>query len=251
MKKLTIILALVIIGTLFIPGATSASSLGVTPPSFSITIPVNGENIMGFQIFYWTGEVEFTPVNLPVSISPSVIYVDENTGRFNLTFKSLDGQGKYSGYINVIGKSGGNVAIALSVNATVILSATIVPPSGGGGGGSSTLGFLTPTPTPTSTPTPTPAPTTTPPAPPRTTTPAPAPTTTPLLTTTPVPTTTRAIPTTTVQPKTTYPATATSTGTIPIEYKTNWWLWIIIIGAILLIAIGLFIWWWRKNHFYG
>lgn len=247
MKKATGTIILFLLFALFIPGAANAASLGVTPSSFTITIPENGSNTMGFQFFGYTGTVELTPVNIPVDIYPSVIQVSEDTGRIILTFRSTDGEGRYVGNLIIRGANQGNVALSISVNATVILSGTVVPPPAGGGGGGGGGGYV-PVPTPTPTPTIPLAPATTPTstsAPTKTTATTPTvvinPTATPTVKLTP----TAAVPSATISATPTTPATTAT----PIRGQTGWWwFWVIIAGVVLLVIIGLFIWRRRRNY---
>lgn len=264
MKKVCIILVVAIIVSLLLPIPAQASSLGVTPSAFSITIPENGSNTMGFQFFGWDGTIELTPVDVPISVSPSVIQVGATTGRINLTLTSRDGKGgTYKGRIDVRGTGNDNTSLVVSANVTVIITGTVVttapaptttpPVAGGGGGGGGGLPEPTTTVAPTTTPpaTTTVHPTTTPAA---TTTPV-ATTTAPVTTTAPIVTTVPGAVTTTPAAVTTTPASATTTTTpaptttVPADPKGNSgmpvWVWVLIlavgvgvIGAIYFVIGG-------------
>ncbi len=227
-KKLVGILLLVLAMSLFVPGIASASSLSVTPSAFSIDIPEGGTSSMGFQFFGYTGTVELSPVDIPVTISPSLIDVSESTGRVSLAFHSVGQVGKYNGYIKITGTTQGNVALSVNVsaNVTVSLSGTIIPalPYGSSGGN---WPLPTPTPTPIPVPTPTPIPT-----------PTPTPTPTPAPIPVPIPEPIPPIPTPSLVP--------IPTPTPILTYTSYDWLYWLL-GMLAIVMILLF-WLVRKKR---
>lgn len=122
MKRLVGILAAV---TLLLVTAVPvlAASLGISPSHAEIEVPGDGTAVARFKVHYFSGDLQISLVDIPLSVSPYEIHVDPSGGPTEIEVviygdESLGSQ-VYDGYIRFLGVSGETVAVAVQVKARV------------------------------------------------------------------------------------------------------------------------------------
>jgi len=148
MKRIIGAALIVIVLTFGLAIPVSASSLGISPSKIDIEVPQGGSAIAEFKVYYYTGDLNVTLVDLPFEVEPKVIHATTSPTDVVLTFyaSAMQPQDEYNGYVRFL-SSGNTVALAVNIVATVTvsLSANIVDPpiryGGGGGGGIPVYGY--------------------------------------------------------------------------------------------------------------
>jgi len=139
-KDIAFAVATSIIMAVAVPTAVSASSLGISPSSVKINIADGGHVTKTFHVHYYTGNMAVSPVNLPVTISPSNVVVSNPPESIDFIFTDATGiPGEYDGYVKFQASSNQTVALAVNIKAKV----NIKPATDGGNG----EGELSPQPT--------------------------------------------------------------------------------------------------------
>jgi len=137
MKKLfgLLILPLLLLATLATP--VLAASLGISPSYTELEVSGTENTTANFQVYYFTGDLQISLVDIPLRVEPETIYVealnepvdiqltiygDESLGSQvydgYVRFESLGSQ-VYDGYVRFLGSTGGSVAVAVKVKAKV------------------------------------------------------------------------------------------------------------------------------------
>ena len=115
-----------------------AASLGISPSHTELEVPGNGSATADFQVYYFNGDLQVSLVDIPLKVEPETIHVessDEPTD-IQLTIYGNETLGSqvYHGYVRFLGMSGGNVAVAVKVRATInhVVAGQPLPPQTGG-----------------------------------------------------------------------------------------------------------------------
>lgn len=101
-----------------------AASLGVSPSHTEIDVPGDGSATANFKVYYYSGDVEISLIDIPLKVEPQTFHVEASSQpeEIELTIYGDESLGSriYDGYIRFIGKSeGGTIAIAVQVKAKV------------------------------------------------------------------------------------------------------------------------------------
>jgi hypothetical protein len=100
-----------------------SASLGISPSYTELEVPGNGSATADFQVYYFTGDLQISLVDIPLTVEPTTIHIessDEPTD-IQLTFYGNEtlGSHTYDGYVRFLGMTGGTVAVAVKVKAKV------------------------------------------------------------------------------------------------------------------------------------
>jgi len=123
MKKLIglLILPLLLLAMPTMP--VLAASLGISPSHTELEVPSEGSAIASFQVYYFTGDLEISLVDIPLRVEPETIHVEalNEPVSVELTIYGDESLGSqvYDGYVRFLGSTGGSVAVAVKVKATV------------------------------------------------------------------------------------------------------------------------------------
>ncbi len=120
MRKLIGLLVLI---PLLLAAPVLAASLGISPSETVLEVPANGTAIADFQVYYFSGDLQVSLVDIPLRVEPETIHIepsDEPTS-IQLTIYGNETLGSqvYDGYVRFLGMTGETVAVAVKVKATV------------------------------------------------------------------------------------------------------------------------------------
>jgi hypothetical protein len=124
MKRLILFLLIAsLVGVFVMAGPALAASLGMSPSKVDVTVPADGSRRVDMTAYYYTGDVEITLENIPLTVTPETIHVEaaDNPQPFSFTIHGDPSLGSriYDGYIRFQGMSGEMIAIAVKVKARV------------------------------------------------------------------------------------------------------------------------------------
>ena len=110
-----------------------AASMGVSPSSIEIDVPVNGSTKATFYVSSdFDGELQISLEDIPLEIEPETVPLKSGeTAEFDLTFYGDESLGlqTFTGKIRFIGMSGGMVAPGIKVKAKITqVGAVQLPP---------------------------------------------------------------------------------------------------------------------------
>jgi len=123
MKKLfgLLILPLLLLATLATP--VLAASLGISPSYTELEVSGTENTTANFQVYYFTGDLQISLVDIPLRVEPETIYVEalNEPVDIQLTIYGDESLGSqvYDGYVRFLGSTGGSVAVAVKVKAKV------------------------------------------------------------------------------------------------------------------------------------
>ena len=119
MRKL---IGLILIPLLFATPVLAAS-LGISPSHTVLEVPGSSSAVANFQVYYFTGDVQISLVDIPLKVEPDTIHVDaaSNPVDIQLTIYGDNSLGSqvYDGYVRFLGSTGGSVAVAVKVKAKI------------------------------------------------------------------------------------------------------------------------------------
>jgi hypothetical protein len=122
MKRLAIIL-LTLVAVLVMAAPAQAASLGISPPRVELEVPADGSATVDFQIYYFSGDVKISLVNIPLKVTPDIITVNAlaDPENIQLTIYGDPSLGSliYDGYIRFLGIGGDTVAVAVQAKAKI------------------------------------------------------------------------------------------------------------------------------------
>jgi len=133
------LIGLLVIMPLLLAAPALAASLGISPSETELEVPGNGSATADFQVYYFSGDLQVSLVDIPLRVEPTTVHADQSDEPTNiqLTFYGNEtlGSHTYDGYVRFLGMSGGNVAVAVKVKAKVnhIVAGQPLPPQTGGG----------------------------------------------------------------------------------------------------------------------
>jgi len=136
LKKL---IGLLVIIPLLLATPVLAASLGISPSHTELEVPANGSATADFQVYYFTGDLQISLVDIPLRVEPTTIHIESSDEPTNiqLTFYGNEtlGSHTYNGYVRFLGMTGGTVAVAVKVKANVtnLVEGQPLPPQTGGG----------------------------------------------------------------------------------------------------------------------
>jgi hypothetical protein len=125
MKKITFILVSIAAFVLLLGLASPAlaASLGMSPSKVEVTVPANGSTTVNLKAYYYSGDIQFSLVDIPLTVTPETIHVEaaNNPQDVHLIIHGDPSLGSkiYNGYIRALGKTGDMIAVAVQVKATV------------------------------------------------------------------------------------------------------------------------------------
>ena len=101
-----------------------AASLGISPSHTELEVPGNGSATADFQVYYFSGDLQVSMVDIPLTVEPDIIHVDASGDKpadIQLTIYGNESLGSrvYDGYVRFLGVTGGTVAVAVKVKAKV------------------------------------------------------------------------------------------------------------------------------------
>jgi len=100
-----------------------AASLGISPSHTVLEVPGSSSAVANFQVYYFTGDVQISLVDIPLKVEPDTIHVDaaSNPVDIQLTIYGDNSLGSqvYDGYVRFLGSTGGSVAVAVKVKAKI------------------------------------------------------------------------------------------------------------------------------------
>jgi len=136
LKKLICLLAII---PMLIAAPVLAASLGISPSETELEVPGNGSATADFQVYYFTGDLQVSLVDIPLRVEPETIHVEssDEPADIQLTFYGNEtlGSHTYNGYVRFLGMTGETVAVAVKVKATInhTVAGQPLPPQTGGG----------------------------------------------------------------------------------------------------------------------
>jgi hypothetical protein len=136
LKKLIGLLGII---PMLIAAPVLAASLGISPSHTELEVPGNGSATANFQVYYFTGDLQISLVDIPLRVEPETIHVEssDEPADIQLTFYGNETLGSqvYDGYVEFLGMTGGTVAVAIDVKAQVtnVVEGQPLPPQTGGG----------------------------------------------------------------------------------------------------------------------
>jgi hypothetical protein len=124
MKRLALFLiTAALVGVFIMAVPALAASLGMSPSKVDVTVPADGSCRVDMTAYYYTGDVEITLEDIPLTVTPETIHVEaaDNPQPFSFTIYGDPSLGSkiYDGYIRFQGMSGEMIAIAVKVKARV------------------------------------------------------------------------------------------------------------------------------------
>jgi len=100
-----------------------AASLGISPSHTELEVPGNGSATASFQVYYFSGDLQISLVDIPLRVEPDTIHIEQSTEPVDvqLTIYGDNSLGSqiYDGYVRFLGSTGGTVAVAVKVKAKV------------------------------------------------------------------------------------------------------------------------------------
>ena len=123
LKKLIGILAAIAV-SLLLAAPLLAASLGISPSHTELEVPADGSATASFQVYYFSGDLQVSLVDIPLTVKPDIIHVDasgDKAADIQLTIYGDESLGSqvYDGYVRFLGSTGGTVAVAVKVKAKV------------------------------------------------------------------------------------------------------------------------------------
>jgi len=117
------LIGLLVLIPLLLAAPVLSASLGISPSYTELEVPGNGSATADFQVYYFTGDLQISLVDIPLTVEPTTIHIessDEPTD-IQLTFYGNEtlGSHTYDGYVRFLGMTGGTVAVAVKVKAKV------------------------------------------------------------------------------------------------------------------------------------
>jgi len=115
-----------------------AASLGISPSHTVLEVPGNGSATADFQVYYFSGDLQISLVDIPLRVEPETIHIEQSNEPVDIQITIYGnetlGSQTYDGYVRFLGMSGGNVAVAVKVKATVnhIVAGQPLPAQTGG-----------------------------------------------------------------------------------------------------------------------
>ena len=136
LRKLIGLLGLI---PLLLAAPVLSASLGISPSHTELEVPANSSATADFQVYYFSGDLQVSLVDIPLRVEPTTIHIessDEPTDiQLTIYGNEILGSHTYDGYVRFLGMSGGNVAVAVKVKATVnhiVAGQPLLPQTGGG-----------------------------------------------------------------------------------------------------------------------
>ena len=122
MKRFVGILAAVVM-MLLLASPVLAASLGISPSHVELEVPGDGSTTANFKVYYFSGDLEISLVDIPLTVEPQTLHIEPSSEpvEIQLTIHGDESLGSqiYNGYIRFLGMSGGTVAVAVKVKASV------------------------------------------------------------------------------------------------------------------------------------
>jgi hypothetical protein len=122
MKRFVGILAAVVM-VLLLASPVLAASLGISPSHVELEVPGDGSTTANFKVYYFSGDLEISLVDIPLTVEPQTLHIEPSSEpvEIQLTIHGDESLGSqiYNGYIRFLGMSGGTVAVAVKVKASV------------------------------------------------------------------------------------------------------------------------------------
>lgn len=122
LKKLIGILVAIAV-SLLLATPVLAASLGISPSHTELEVPGNGSATANFKVYYFSGELQITLVDIPLRVEPETIHIEPSGEPVDIEITIYGdetlGPQVYNGYVRFVGKTGGMVAVAVKVKATV------------------------------------------------------------------------------------------------------------------------------------
>ncbi len=123
MKLKAIIGCVLVVAMLTVATPVLALSIGVSPTRIELEVPGDGTATANLQIYYFTGDVDISLIDIPLRVGPSTIHVEasENPVAIELTIYGDSSLGSqiYDGYIRFIAVSGGAATGGVQVIARI------------------------------------------------------------------------------------------------------------------------------------
>lgn len=122
MKKFITVLAAAVI-VLLLASPVLGASLGISPSHVELEVPGDGTATANFKVHYFSGDLKVSLVDIPLRVEPETRYIEPSSEpvEIELTIYGDESLGSqvYDGYVRFLGMSGGTVAVAVKVKATV------------------------------------------------------------------------------------------------------------------------------------
>jgi hypothetical protein len=122
MKRLMSLVAVAVV-VLALAAPALAASLGVSPSKVEVQVPADGSATADFQVYYFSGDVKVSLVNIPLRVEPDILHVNALDGPVDIQLTIFGdtslGSQVYNGFIKFTGMSGEMIAIAVQVRAAV------------------------------------------------------------------------------------------------------------------------------------
>lgn len=120
MRKL---IGLLIIPLLLLATPVLAASLGISPSYTDLEVPGKESATANFKVYYFTGDLQISLVDVPLRVEPETIYVEALSEPVNIQItiygdESLGSQ-IYDGYVRFLGATRESVAVAVRVKVKV------------------------------------------------------------------------------------------------------------------------------------
>ncbi|MBA7711540.1 hypothetical protein ES703_120506 [subsurface metagenome] len=97
--------------------------MGISPSHTELEVPGDGSAVANFKVYYFSGDLKVSLVDIPLSVEPQTIHIERSTEPVDieLTIYGDDSLGTqvFDGYIRFLGMTGGTVAVAVKVKAKV------------------------------------------------------------------------------------------------------------------------------------
>jgi hypothetical protein len=133
------LISLLVLIPLLLAAPVLAASLGISPSHTQLEVPGNGSATADFQVYYFTGDLQVSLVDIPLRVEPETIHVEssDEPADIQLTIYGNEtlGSHTYDGYVRFLGMTGETVAVAVKVKATVnhtVAGQPLQPQTGGG-----------------------------------------------------------------------------------------------------------------------
>ena len=116
-----ILLAIAALLSLTVP--LPAASLGISPSHTELEVPANGSATADFQVYYFSGDLQVSLVDIPLTVEPDIIHIEPSAEPVSISITIYGdealGSQVYDGYIKFLGMSEGKVAVAVQVKARI------------------------------------------------------------------------------------------------------------------------------------
>lgn len=100
-----------------------AASLGISPSHTELEVPGNGSATADFQVYYFSGDLQVSLVDIPLKVEPDTIHIEQSSEPVDVQITIYGdetlGSQVYDGYVRFLGLTGGTVAVAVKVKAKV------------------------------------------------------------------------------------------------------------------------------------